>query len=36
MDIAGDPRLRQHTCETELGRQVFMVPGDVYVAKKRK
>ena len=34
MGIVGDPMLRHHTCETELGRQVFLVPGDVYVAKK--
>lgn len=34
MGIAGDPMLRHHTCETELGRQVFLVPGDVYNAKK--
>jgi hypothetical protein len=34
MGIAGDPKLRHHTCETELGRQVFLVPGDVYVAKR--
>lgn len=36
MGIADDPMLRHHTCETELGRQVFLVPGDVYEAKKRK
>jgi hypothetical protein len=34
MGIAEDPKLRHHTCESELGRQVFLVPGDMYIAKK--
>jgi hypothetical protein len=34
MVIAGYPMLRHHACETKLGRIVFLVPGDVYVAKK--
>lgn len=32
MGIAGDPLLRHHTCETTLGRPVFLIPGDVYDA----
>jgi hypothetical protein len=34
MGIAGDPMLRHHTCEEAVGHPVFLVPGDVYVAKK--
>jgi hypothetical protein len=34
MGIAGDPKLRHHTCEEAVGRPVFLVHGDVYVAKK--
>jgi len=34
MGIAGDPMLRHHTCETTVGHPVFLIPGDVYVAKK--
>ena len=34
MGIAGDPMLRHHTCETTAGHPVFLIPGDVYVAKK--
>ncbi len=34
MGIAGDPVLRHHTCETVVGHPVFLIPGDVYVAKK--
>lgn len=32
--IAGDPMLRHHACDTKLGRNVFLVPGDVYVGKE--
>jgi hypothetical protein len=35
MGIAGDPMLRHHTCETAVGHPVFLIPGDVYVAKKK-
>jgi hypothetical protein len=34
MGIAGDPKLRHHTCEETVGHPVFLIPGDVYVAKK--
>ncbi len=34
MGVAGDPMLRHHTCETAAGRPVFLIPGDVYEAKK--
>jgi hypothetical protein len=34
MGIAGDPMLRHHACEEAAGRPVFLIPGDVYVAKK--
>ena len=34
MGIAGDPMLRHHTCETAVGHPVFLIPGDVYIAKK--
>jgi hypothetical protein len=34
MGIAGDPMLRHHTCEEAVGQPVFLIPGDVYVAKK--
>ena len=34
MGVAGDPLLRHHACETAAGRPVFLIPGDVYVAKK--
>ncbi len=34
MGIAGDPKLRHHTCEEAAGHPVFLIPGDVYVAKK--
>jgi hypothetical protein len=33
MGIAGDPKLRHHTCETTAGHPVFLIPGDVYIAK---
>jgi hypothetical protein len=33
MGIAGEPKLRHHTYEEVLGNPVFLVPGDVYVAK---
>lgn len=33
MGIAGDPKLRHHTCETEKGPPVFLIPGDVYKAR---
>jgi len=33
MGKAGDPMLRHHTCETAVGHPVFLIPGDVYVAK---
>jgi hypothetical protein len=32
--ISGDPMLRHHTCEKPDGLPVFLVPGDVYDAKK--
>ena len=32
--ISDDPKLRHHTCEKPDGLPVFLVPGDVYVAKK--
>jgi hypothetical protein len=35
MGIAGDPMLRHHTCETAAGYPVFLIPGDVYDAKKK-
>ena len=34
MGITGDPMLRHHTCETAVGRPVFLIPGDVYMSKK--
>jgi hypothetical protein len=34
MGIASDPMLRHHSFETTAGRPVFLVPGDIYVAKK--
>ena len=34
MGIAGDPMLRHHSCETAAGRPVFLIPGDVYKARK--
>jgi len=34
MGISEDPRLRHHTCETEKGQKIFLIPGDVYTAKK--
>ena len=34
MGIAGDPMLRHHTCETAVGHPVFLIPGDLYLAKK--
>ena len=34
MGKVGDPMLRHHTCEEAIGRPVFLIPGDVYVAKK--
>jgi hypothetical protein len=34
MGIAGDPMLRHYACEEAAGRPVFLIPGDVYVAKK--
>jgi hypothetical protein len=36
MGIVGDPMLRHHTCETAAGHPVFLIPGDVYEAKKNK
>jgi hypothetical protein len=36
MGIAGDPQLRHHTCEAVVGHPVFLIPGDVYKAKKGK
>ena len=27
--------LRHHTCETAVGRPVFLVPGDVYGTRKK-
>ncbi len=32
--IAEDPMLRHHICETVVGRPVFLIPGDVHMAKK--
>jgi hypothetical protein len=32
MGIAGDPMLRHHTCEEAIGRPVFLMPRDAYVA----
>ncbi len=32
---AGDPLLRHHTCETAAGHPVFLIPGDVYIAKDK-
>ena len=34
MGISGNPELRHHPCEQEKGTEVFLVRGDVYVAKK--
>jgi hypothetical protein len=34
MGTAGDPMHRHHTCEVAAGHPVFLIPGDVYVAKK--
>ncbi|HEY3310329.1 MAG TPA: hypothetical protein VGK00_01705 [Anaerolineales bacterium] len=34
LGIAGDPLLRHHTCETAAGHPVFLIPGNVYIAKK--
>jgi hypothetical protein len=34
MGVASDPMLRHHTCEEAAGQPVFLIPGDVYVAKK--
>jgi len=35
MGKARDPKLRHHTCETIVGYPVFLIPGDVYVSKKK-
>jgi hypothetical protein len=35
MGIAGYPMLRHHTCETAASHPAFLIPGDVYVAKKK-
>ena len=34
--ISDDPMLRHNTCEKPEGGPVFLVPGDLYVVKKRK
>jgi hypothetical protein len=34
MGISDAPKFRHHTCEKPDGLSVFLVPGDVYVAKK--
>lgn len=34
MGIKGDPELRHHPCEVKTGKEVFLVSGDIYVAKK--
>jgi hypothetical protein len=34
MGKAGDPMLRHQPCEASVGHPVFLVPGDVYVAKE--
>ena len=34
MGIGSDPMVRHHTCEEAAGRPVFLIPGDVYNAKK--
>jgi hypothetical protein len=34
MGIAGDPRVRHHTCVEVVRHPVSLAPGDVYVAKK--
>jgi hypothetical protein len=34
MGIVPDPMLRHHPCEEAVSRPLFLIPGDVYVAKE--